>query len=128
MVEHAARNRSPRSYAILFHLGGAVAEIDEDATAYTHRSATHSLNINAVCLPDESHGADEIRWTRDFSAAVAPHATGMSVNFLDHDDLDRRRAAYGTRGYQRLAALRNRYDPARIISPPPLTVPAAAPR
>jgi len=125
MVEHAARNRSPRSYAILFHLGGAVAQIDEDATAYTHRNATHSLNINAVWLPDESHGADEIRWTQDFSAAVAPHATGMYVNFLDHDDLDRRRAAYGARAYQRLAALRNRYDPAHIFSPSPLPVPAA---
>lgn len=123
MVEHAAQIRSPRSYAVLFHLGGAVAEVDSDATAYTHRDAAYNLNINAAWLPDEPNGADEISWAQDFAAAVAPHRTGMYVNFLDHDDQDRGRAAYGARAYDRLAALRDEYDPDRVFSPTTSVVP-----
>jgi len=127
MVEHAAEIRSPRSYAVMFHLGGAVSDIDEHATAYTHREATHSLNINAVWLPDEPHGADEIRWAQAFSAAVAPHQTGVYVNFLDHDDRDRGRAAYSARTSRRLAALQDHYDPDNIFQPNHILRPSREP-
>lgn len=111
LVDHSARIRSPWSYAVLFHLGGAVAEVAEDATAYSHRQATHNLNIHAAWLPDQPGGEDEIAWARHFFAAVAPHATGTYVNFLDHDDYDRARSAYGASTYRRLGALRQCYDP-----------------
>lgn len=111
LVDHSARIRSPWSYAVLFHLGGAVAQVAEGATAYSHRQAAHNLNIHAAWLPDQPGGEDEIAWARRFFAAVAPAATGTYVNFLDHDDHDRVRSAYGAGTYRRLAALRQRYDP-----------------
>ncbi len=115
MVDHSARSRSPRSYAVLFHLGGAVSDVDHDATAYPDRAAAHTLNINAVWLPGEPVGEDEVAWTRQFAAAVSPHATGAYLNFLDRDDADRVRGVFGEATYQRLVALKDRYDPDNVF-------------
>ena len=47
-MEHTAKIRSPWSFTLLFHLGGAVGDVAKDATAYPHRRSAHSLNINGV--------------------------------------------------------------------------------
>jgi hypothetical protein len=54
----------------------------------------------------------DIGWCRDYFAALEPHATGgVYVNFLHNDEGEARvRAAYGDR-YERLAAIKARYDP-----------------
>ncbi|WP_159054562.1 hypothetical protein [Streptomyces dysideae] len=113
LTEHAARARSPRSYAILFHLGGAVAETDPAATAFAHRAVPHHLNVNAVWPPrqDDSLGAVERAWARDYVAALAPYQDGVYVNFLDRDDRARLSEAFGATARARLAALRRRLDP-----------------
>src|SRR5262249_11504177 len=53
IAEHAFRARSPRSYAAIFHLGGAVARAPRDATAYPGRDIAHSMSIDAVWLADQ---------------------------------------------------------------------------
>ncbi|HUG83530.1 MAG TPA: FAD-binding protein, partial [Euzebya sp.] len=111
LVEHASRIRWTWPYAVMFHLGGAVSDVAEDATAFPHRRVAHSLNINAVWLPDDADGDDQIAWTRAFHDAVQPHQNGAYLNFLDHDDHDQVRAALGDPAYQRLAVLKDRYDP-----------------
>ena len=129
LTEHASRIRSSRSYAVLFHLGGAVADVDQDTTAYSHRHAAHTLNINAVWLPNQS-GQDEIAWSREFFSAVQPHQVGTYVNFLDHDDAARVPAAYGEATYRRLVALKDRHDPDNVLrlnhNIPPSTIGKAA--
>ncbi|MGC9541768.1 FAD-binding protein [Streptomyces sp. UG1] len=113
MTEHAGRHRSTRSYAILFHLGGAVAETDPAATAFAHRTVPHHLNVNAVWLPrqDDSLGAVERAWARDFVTALTPYEEGVYINFLDRDDRARLPEAYGTPAHARLTELRRRLDP-----------------
>jgi FAD/FMN-containing dehydrogenase len=115
LVEHTARITSPRSYTIIFHLGGAMARVDEDATAYPQRDAAHNVNINAVWLQDEE--ADpHVRWTREFFSALEPHARGrVYVNFMGDEGQDRVRAAYGDAKYARLASLKRRYDPENVF-------------
>lgn len=116
MIEHSFRIRSPRTYSVMFHLGGAVAEVEEDATAYSHRGAAHNININGVWLPHETvAAAEETAWTREFFAVLEPHQTGAYVNFLDRDDEARVRSAYGDEKYRRLAALKQRYDPENVF-------------
>ncbi|MFW6034250.1 MAG: FAD-binding protein [bacterium] len=115
MVDHAGRARSPRSYAILFHLGGAVADVDAGATAYTRRDVTHELNINAVWLPHETIGAAETAWARNFAAAAAPADAGAYLNFLDRDDHDRVAAAFHPTAYNRLTDLQRHYDPNQLL-------------
>lgn len=95
-------------------MGGAVADIDEDATAYSHRNATHSAAIVGAWLPHEPGAERETAWVRDVFAALHSHETGVYVNFLDRDDQARVRSAYGDK-YRRLVALKDRYDPGNVF-------------
>lgn len=96
-------------------MGGAVADLDENATAYSHRNAAHDININGVWLPHEPVAAEETAWAQQFYAALEPHQTGAYVNFLDRDDQARVASAYGDDKYRRLVILKNRYDPDNIF-------------
>ncbi len=115
IADHAYAAGSPRSYAAMFHMGGAVARIPHDATAYAGRDVPHNIIIDAVWLPDESgeHAAAETAWARRFLQALQPHsAGGVYVNFLDaDDDTSRIREAYGDHTYRRLAEIKAKYDP-----------------
>jgi FAD/FMN-containing dehydrogenase len=115
VVEQAARVESPLSYAAIFQLGGAVEDVAEDDTAYSHRGALHNLTINAVWRPNQPVADQETAWTREFFGAIEPYQTGAYVNFLDRDDQNRVQAAYGDRKYQRLADLKRLYDPDNIF-------------
>jgi FAD/FMN-containing dehydrogenase len=115
IADHAYAAGSPRSYAAIFHIGGAVARVAHDATAYVARDVAHTMSIDAVWLPDESseHAAAEPAWARRFLQALQSHgADGVYVNFLDSDDdTSRVRDAYGDRIYRRLAEVKAKYDP-----------------
>jgi FAD/FMN-containing dehydrogenase len=116
VAEHAYRAGSPRSYAAIFHLGGAVARSADDATAYAGRDVAHHMSIDAVWLPDQDDrfAAPETAWARAFFHAL-PHGAGVYVNFLDADDDARIRDAYGNDTYRRLAAIKARYDPDNVF-------------
>ena len=119
IADHAYAARSPRSYSAMFHLGGAVARVPLDATAYAGRDAPHNIVIDGVWLPGESGelAAAETAWARRFHAALQPHrAAGVYVNFLDaDDDSNRVREAYGDHTYRRLAEVKARYDPDNVF-------------
>jgi FAD/FMN-containing dehydrogenase len=115
VADHAYAAGSPRSYAAIFHLGGAVARVPHDATAYAGRDVAHSIIIDAVWQRDESgeHADTETAWARGFLQALQRHrATGVYVNFLDaDDDAGRVREAYGDRIHRRLVEVKTKYDP-----------------
>jgi FAD/FMN-containing dehydrogenase len=115
IAEHAHATGSPRSYAAMFHMGGAVAQVSNEATAFAGRDVAHNVVIDAVWLPDEAgeHAVTETAWARRFSQALQAHsAGGVYVNFLDSDDDSSRvREAYGDRIYRRLAEVKAVYDP-----------------
>lgn len=115
LVEQASRVRSPLSYAVMFHLGGAVADVDDRTSAYSNRQAVHSININGIWRPNEPIGEQEAAWTRRFFAALEPHQIGVYVNFLGDEGQQRVRAAYGHEKYERLVRLKDRYDPDNVF-------------
>jgi hypothetical protein len=115
IVEHSARPRSPWSFAIMFHLGGAVAESEPDATAYSRRDVAHELNVNAVWLPHQAIGDTERAWARAFIADLEPHHAGTYLNFLDQDDQQRTGDAFRPHAYTRLIDLQCRVDPDRVF-------------
>jgi FAD/FMN-containing dehydrogenase len=118
VAEHAYRASSPRSYAAMFHLGGAVARVPRDAAAYPGRDAEHNIVIDAAWLPaeDDAVGAVERAWTRGFLDALEPHRAGVYVNFLDaDDDQSRVREAYGEDTYRRLTEVKAKYDPENVF-------------
>ena len=117
LVEQAARISSPRSYIIVFQLGGAVARVDEQATAYPQRDAAHNVNINAAWLPDDPEPERHVEWARACFAALEPFAEGRAyVNFLGDEGSDRVRAAYGEEKYARLVALKRAHDPENVFA------------
>ncbi len=115
VADHAYAAGSPRSYSAMFHMGGAVARVPHDSTAYSARDVAHNIIIDAVWLPYESgeHAAVETAWARRFLQAMHPHrADSVYVNFLDSDDdTSRVREAYGEHTYRRLAEVKAKYDP-----------------
>jgi FAD/FMN-containing dehydrogenase len=113
LVEQASRITSPRSYIIVFQLGGQVARGGD--TAFGQREEGHDVNINAVWLPDDPDCARHVAWARETHAALAPHAEGVYVNFLGDEGSERVRAAYGPDRYERLAALKREYDPDNVL-------------
>jgi FAD/FMN-containing dehydrogenase len=118
LAEHASRVSSPRSYAAIFHMGGAVARASRDATAYSGRAAAHTMSIDAVWLADQDDAvrASETAWARAFLDALQPHGAGVYVNFLDSDDDTRRvHEAYGDDIYRRLAVVKATYDPDNVF-------------
>jgi FAD binding domain/Berberine and berberine like len=119
IADHAFDAGSPLSYAAMFHLGGSVARVPHDGTAYAGRDVAHHIVIDAVWLPDESgeRAAAEAGWARRFLEALQPHrAGGVYVNFLDaDDDSGRVREAYGDQVYRRLAEVKARYDPDNVF-------------
>src|SRR5439155_2286503 len=110
VAEHAMQMRSSLTAFPIFHLGGAITGVSEDETAFSGRSAGHTININATTAT--AAGFDEEReWSRSLWAALAPHHTGVYVNFLMEEGEDRIRQAYGAGKYERLKALKRKYDP-----------------
>ena len=115
LVAHAWRAPTPESYAAVFHMGGAVGREDPDGSAFEDRSATHAMTIDGVWSEPAASGAC-IAWARGFWEAVRPHSTGrVYMNFLGEEGEDRVRAAYGTTKYERLRALKRKYDPTNFF-------------
>jgi FAD/FMN-containing dehydrogenase len=116
LVEHVAAITSPRSYCIVFQLGGALARVGEDETAFSQRDAAHNVNINAVWTEEDPDAERHIAWARDFFDAMQPHAGGrVYLNFLGDEGGNRVRQAYGARNYERLVELKRAYDPTNFF-------------
>jgi FAD/FMN-containing dehydrogenase len=116
LVEHASAQTSPKSYCIVFQLGGALARAREDETAFSQRDATYNVNINAVWTEDDPESERHVAWARDFFSAMQPHAGGrVYVNFLGDEGAKRVRQAYGDRQYERLVELKRAYDPTNFF-------------
>jgi FAD/FMN-containing dehydrogenase len=124
VVDHCRRIKSPHSGSPIFQLGGAIASVRDDATAYNGRSAGHTININGVAeTPAEFE--DERDWVRGLKAALEPYGSGVYVNFMMDEGEERVRKAYGPEKFARLQALKARYDPDNFFRlnqnvPPPV--------
>ncbi len=115
LVEHHLAAPQPWSYSLLAQLGGAIANVPADATAYPHRDAPFLININGVTDRSEDDEA-AISWTRACFDAMSQHSTGgVYVNFVGNEGDERVRAAYGP-AYDRLARIKAKYDPDNVFS------------
>ena len=114
LVEYARQIPDPQTEIAFAQLGGAVSRVPADATAYTHRDGQFVMNVHGRWAKP-ADDARCIEWARALFAAAAPFATGGAyVNFMTQDEPDRVRAAYGS-NYDRLIALKNKYDPTNMF-------------
>jgi FAD/FMN-containing dehydrogenase len=114
IVEHGLRIASPIASVALWQMGGAVGRVPEHATAFNGRNAGFTFNINGNSATVDGFSAER-QWAREYWNALAPHHTSVYVNFLREEGEDRVRQAYGAEKYDRLKALKRRYDPTNFF-------------
>ncbi|WP_242929130.1 FAD-binding oxidoreductase [Pontibacter vulgaris] len=114
MIDYISQLPSAQTEIFIGQVGGQMKRIDDSETAYPHRSANYVMNVHARW---EKATEDKkcITWARSFFQESAKYATGgVYVNFLTEDETDRIHAAYGP-NYDRLVAIKERYDPDNIF-------------
>jgi FAD/FMN-containing dehydrogenase len=95
-------------------LGGAMARVPADATAFAHRSKAMLVNVAAFYQGDVER---EVRraWVDEFSSALQPRDDGAYVGFLTDDGEARIRSAYPGATWDRLARIKAKYDPTNLF-------------
>jgi FAD/FMN-containing dehydrogenase len=95
--------------------GGAVGRVAPQDTAFFGRGASHTLLVFAFWKVPGDGAEASTSWVRGAWAQLEPHTRGNYVNLASTDDREARvHAAYGD-NYQRLAALKKRYDPTNLF-------------
>jgi FAD/FMN-containing dehydrogenase len=89
--------------------GGAMGRVPVEATAFAHRSANVQVTIINLLL-DPATSDEAVAWNRGLFGKLEPSSTGVYVNFLEDEGEARIRAAYPPETYERLAAVKRRYD------------------
>jgi FAD/FMN-containing dehydrogenase len=114
IVERMSAPSSPRAVTQIRVLGGAMARVPAESTAFAHRDAGVLVAIlTAFENPDEL--AIHEAWTVDFFAALRPKGRGVYSNFLEAEGEARIREAYPTATYERLAEIKAKYDPTNVF-------------
>jgi FAD/FMN-containing dehydrogenase len=95
-------------------LGGAMARVSADATAFAHRGARIALSVAAM-YEHSSEAATHQTWVDDFAAILGERESGVYVGFLRDEGEARIRKAYPGTTLDRLVAIKNRYDPTNLF-------------
>ena len=113
-LHHFATVPSPRSLVAFQQYGGAVSRISPTATAFNHRGAQYDF-IPTSIWTDRTEAEKQMQWVRELWEAMKPFSTGGEyMNNLGDEGEERVRAAYGD-NYERLVALKNKYDPTNFF-------------
>ena len=116
-LDYFDRITSPLSSVLFQYLGNAARRVPTGDTAFGHRGALCEWATNAVFL-DRGESEVHIRWARDFASDLSPFSSGAYVNQVgteDDEGADEIQAAFGD-NFQRLAALKQKYDPVNLFS------------
>jgi FAD/FMN-containing dehydrogenase len=116
IVELAGRRPSPLTDIVIWHHGGAMSRVGETETAYGGRD-TQFLVTAEASWADPAQNDEAIAWAREVWDAMEPYTTGrVYLNFpgLGEEKDELARAGYGE-NYERLAALKAKYDPDNLF-------------
>ncbi len=115
ILEHLETATAPMAAAQLRVLGGAMARVPGEATAFGHRGAKIMVNVAAMGASPEQAPEHEA-WASSLATALADeNATGAYVGFLGDDGREGVRRAYPPATLQRLVEVKRRYDPDNLF-------------
>ena len=114
MVEQFGQVTHPWSITFLEHMGGAIRRLSNSDTAFNQRDADYNF-VAWSCWEHPAENDKHIAWARGLSQAMEPFKTGgVYLNYLGEEGADRVKAAYGDT-YDRLVALKKKYDPTNFF-------------
>ena len=113
-LEHGPEIPTMNCAMHIYSINGACHRVSPDATAFAYRDATFATVIAGV-WPDRADNEKNVKWVRDYYKALEPHsAAGGYVNFMDADDQGRIKDNYKG-NYDRLVAIKKKYDPGNLF-------------
>ncbi len=114
IFERMQAQPSPMTAVQIRVLGGAMARIPVEASAFAHRDRSMMVTFFAG-YQDVDQTAPHEAWVADSLASLSPAARGVHVSFLGEDGTARVHEAYPEDTYKRLARIKRRYDPANLF-------------
>jgi hypothetical protein len=114
IVQHLEASDAPLRVAQLRVLGGAIARVPADATAFAHRDSRILVNVASFYVGPEDRDRRQA-WVDGFAAVLRQGDDGAYVNFLADEGVERVKAAYPGPTWDRLAAIKRRYDPSNVF-------------
>jgi len=106
---------SSLTQAIVFRHGGAVARVSPEFAAAGNRDATYMAHPIAQ-WENPKENPTHIKWTQDFIDSLSPFATGgVYLNFEQNEGETHTRSGYDKGTYERLVALKNKWDPQNVF-------------
>jgi FAD/FMN-containing dehydrogenase len=114
ILHHLRSSDAAMRVAQLRVLGGQMARIPADATAFAHRSSRILVSLATFYEGPDDRPVREA-WLTDFAAALRQRDDGAYVNFLVDEGEERVRAAYPGSTWDRLRAVKGRYDPTNLF-------------
>jgi FAD/FMN-containing dehydrogenase len=109
-LKHIATRPSPLSPVLFFHTRGCASRTDTNFNAFVHRHDQWDSDIISQWI-DAADDEKNISWTKNFWKEIEPLTNSVYVNHLDSDDgNDRVKKAYGA-NYEKLQAIKRKYDP-----------------
>jgi FAD/FMN-containing dehydrogenase len=114
IMKHLEASDASMRVAQLRVLGGAMARVPADATAFAHRASKIMVNV-ASFYEGPADRVVRQSWVDDLAAALRQRDTGAYVNFLVDEGEGRIHEAYPAATWDRLAAIKARYDPTNLF-------------
>lgn len=114
ILDHLRVSTAEMAVAQLRVLGGAMARVPVEATAFAHRTRRIMVNL-AGLYTQLAEKAKHEAWVSSFAAALRQGEPAAYVNFLGDEGESRIREAYPTATWNRLAAIKRRYDPTNLF-------------
>ncbi len=115
MLARGGHDPAVAAHAGLGQLGGAISRASDDEGPFSGRDALFDLVITST-WEEPAMDAERLAAARDYGDAILPLSTGRSyVNAIDGDATDKVRSAFGEATYDRLLAIKDRYDPDNVF-------------
>ena len=115
IVDFLDKSDAPLRAAQLRVLGGAMARVPSDATAYAHRSSKIMVNLAAFYEGAEDKAAEGSLGPRLRRGAIDQGDPAVYANFLGDEGPERVRQAYPGSTWDRLVEIKRRYDPTNLF-------------
>lgn len=115
LIEGVRNATAPMSMVQLRGLGGALARVSSDATAFAHRDARVMTLIVSIWHDTSEDDRPHRAWTKQLFEQVTAERDGVYVNFVANEGPARIREAYPAETYERLARVKRTWDPENVF-------------